>query len=755
MEEVGVFGANSENDSPALPARSGSPIPAGQMTRPRGVSLLFRAVIVAVFSLMLVAGVSGASFAAPDTPDATPETTPDGSAPPTPSEPPASSRPPAPAPVTITSPTAGAFFGTGDVTVSGTKAPGTSVQILAGAPRENVCTVEADQAGTFTCTATVPSAETLSLTAVEIDGASGARRESSPVTISVLAPPTIDGVSPQLSSGFVSGTGYPGATLRLSTESGESWDVTVPASGQWSHGGPRELVSGRYTLTAVQSTAFSAPETSQRSTPVTIDLDKDAPAPPRITAPSQGQSFSEREFRISGNGESGASLIVYAMADGAGSRVACETRVQAGRWQCTGAVPSDGTFSISAFQQDAAGNPSATSNTVTVTVGDASPAPSPAPTPGDRPSTSPENQSESNPTPGPSEPAPGPSPSESPEAGPGTPAQPPSAEPWAARTPFTTSVPSALATGDALWLRSVLLALAAVALLLVPARMLATTVSGAISHRRPRLRVQLTGRNRRVPPPDPAAGESAVRAYGAGMAAAGVGALLVMFAHPIHGELAYLRLYLASLIAVTLVNGAALLPVLLARRSPHTPPVVRVAPRYLVAIIGTAVLSRVVGLEPALIFGLVFSVGFGSDVADDARAPRARLALTRIAALLAVGVSGWLVSTAVGAPTGVWLTLLAETANITALTAITSAALLLIPLGQLSGRMILGWSKPVWFAAALVVFTLLFGLFSPAIDSLQARPSALGVAVMALVFAAVGASTWVWRRLVQSEFSGS
>jgi len=103
----------------------------------------------------------------------------------------------------------------------------------------------------------------------------------------------------------------------------------------------------------------------------------------------------------------------------------------------------------------------------------------------------------------------------------------------------------------------------------------------------------------------------------------------------------------------------------------------------------------------------------------------------------------------IGQPSGFWGALGSEIAGITAMTGVGSAAIMLIPLGQLSGRAIYSWSKPLWMAVTLVMFTALFLQLGPVIDSWQGGVAASVAVLLAAGFGAVSLSLWLWRRYVQ------
>ncbi|MET0844290.1 MAG: hypothetical protein ABWY23_10580, partial [Mycetocola sp.] len=315
--------------------------------------------------------------------------------------------------------------------------------------------------------------------------------------------------------------------------------------------------------------------------------------------------------------------------------------------------------------------------------------------------------------------------------------------------PFTSGVPSALGVDDLSWLRAVLLAAVAILLLLVPARMLATTAGGQAV---PRTALSLTGRNRAPTHDDPAPLVSSPGALViAGLVVVAAGGI-VLFANPVHGQPEYLRVFLASVTALALLNVAAtLLPRLLAPRLTGCQARIAVSPWLLVAVAGVALASRVLDLQPALLFGVVFTVG----IVAGARSARGILALLRIGAVFTFGLVAWLVSTLLGPPSGFIDVLVTEVANIAAVAGIGSAAVLLVPLGRFDGRALLIWSRPVWFAAAVVVLTVLFALLAPVVDVWQNSGGVLAVLVVLLLFGALGFSVWLWRHVIQPSLTSS
>lgn len=639
---------------------------------------------------------------------------------------------------TITSPVQGSFLGSASAVITGTKVAGSEVQILAGTSRTNVCTIRSTATDYSCAVSRLPSGPDIRLTAVQL--VAGSKNvESETVLVDVLAPPTIAGASPLLTGGLVRGGGYPNAHITLSVDGGPSWSFPAGSDGTWAYVMPRDLGSGMYTLTASQSTSFSQGSSSDSSASRTILLDVDAPDAPAVTSPAPGSTISPTGVLYSGTGEDGATVNVFALTASGVDVALCSTPVSGGVWSCSGRrLPAgSGKVTVTAFQTDAAGNPGAGSTPLTVTVArpaTAAPQVVPSPSPSDDAAVAPVVPPASTPTPTPAPAVPSPPVPET---------EPPAAGSWDAATPFTKAVPSAVATTDLSWLRALVLAAVAILLLLVPARMLATTVG---PRRGLRSSLSLTGRNRVPTHDDPAPvltgpGERVTSALLVGLAAA-----IVLFATPVHGEPEYLRVLLASVIALATINlVATTVPALFAARLPTGPARIALSPRLLLSVAAVALVSRVLDLQPALLFGIVFTV----TAISGRRSARGIVAGIRIGAVFTAGIIAWLASTLLGSPPGFFGSLLTETANIAAMAGVGSAAVLLIPLGKLDGRALLVWSRPTWFLSTTVVLTVLFALLAPVFDVWETSGEVIVGFLIVLGFGAVGLSLWIWRRLIQ------
>ncbi|WP_285040624.1 hypothetical protein [Plantibacter sp. LMC-P-059a] len=704
----------------------------------------------------LLAGLWTTTVAAPAwaTPEPLPAPSPsDSSAAPTPTPPPLDGP-------TITSPATGSFIGSGSVTVTGTKDTGTGIQLQLGDGVEPACILPQDDGTDWSCSVVLPDGGGIPITAVEV----GAPETlSAQVSVSALAPPTITAGTP--SNGGVRGTAYPGATVTVRADSGASCSFAADSSGSWFCVLGEPLPAGDLSITATQQASFTGGRRSDASAPVVLSIDRDAPAPPVMTSPVAGQAMPLAASTYAGTGEAGATVTVFA-----DSTSVCTAVVVDGSWTCSGAGVPAGAHVVLAIQQDAAGNTSGASTPATLTFGDAAGAPatpapsspSPLPTDGASPSPAPGSQAPGTqqPTPSPNgEPTPGAAP---PVGGGGG--------LWSGSTPFSQTLSSTIdGRGQPVWWLAALLALAALALVAVPARLLATSTAGWLSLVGEHGRAPVTGRNRprsefERPPSVPLPNRS-ILAVVTTVLAAGI----LMFAHPVVGQPAYLRLWFASVLAVVAINAAGLLAQLVvARRSALGPMRVSIRSGGLVTVGVVTALSRLLALQPALLFALLVdlrpvptseSSDQDADAAPGAVAPAravgvstqtaGHLALARIAAAAVVGALAWLVSALAGEPSGAVGAMLVEAVNLTAIAGIGSASIALLPLGPLGGRAVLDWSKPVWLGSAFLSFTLLFGLLGPTATMPGATDTLVGILLGALVFATIGAGAWAWRRHIR------
>ncbi|MCI0156100.1 DUF5336 domain-containing protein [Leifsonia shinshuensis] len=618
------------------------------------------------------------------------------------------------------------------LTVSGTADPGEVIDISGGSSTsaDSSCAATAGDDGRFRCAIQrLPDGPGVPVRAVSRStGLADSGR------VDVLTPPVITSADGGTTGGGIRGTAYTGATVTVTAETGDSCSFPADSGGSWGCVIPG-LRDGSHTISATQVAPFSSTR-SAASRSITVVVDTVAPGAPTLTSPAPGTSAAAgKPITFGGAGEAGAGVTVYANTSRA-TTVACTATVTGTSWSCTAAL-QPGDYLASALQRDAAGNVSAGSNAVAISVEAAAAAPPATGKPS--PST----------TPAPAQPAP-------PTAAPPSPSAPTHAETrgWT-DTPFSTaSAPVVSAATMPGWLRSVGLAIAALLLLVLPGRLLVAALS------RPRepaaRRASIFGRNRARSE----LGEADALLGGAHAASTpgsqpvwlapviGVtAAALVTLSTSVQDASAYLRLLAAVALAVVGVNAIWLLAARgMTRHLGLTPARSVVRPWLLPVVAATALGSRFIGLEPALLFGLV--VGAVLPEAAD-RIARGRTAAVQLSAVAALGVLAWLIVGVLPSPSGDVSAFVRELANSTALIAIGSTAIALLPFGGLAGRAVLRWSRPLWLAMALVVYTVLFALLLPVASLVQAGSGMVAMVVAALVFAVLSVSVWLWERYVE------
>jgi hypothetical protein len=210
---------------------------------------------------------------------------------------------------------------------------------------------------------------------------------------------------------------------------------------------------------------------------------------------------------------------------------------------------------------------------------------------------------------------------------------------------------------------------------------------------------------------------------------------------------AYTRLLLAVALAVAAINAVWLLSARgLSRHLGVRVPRVVVQPWMLVIVAAAAIGSRVLGLEPALLFGLVLGTLFAEDLG---RARRGRIAAVQLSATAALGVLAWLLVGVLPEPTGSLSAFVVELGNALALVGIGSTAIALLPLGRLPGRALFQWSLPMWLGISVVVDTVLFAVLLPVASLVESGGGLAAAGVAALAFAVLSVSACLWERYVE------
>ncbi|HSP75713.1 MAG TPA: hypothetical protein VLO31_05825 [Cryobacterium sp.] len=691
-----------------------------------------RPLLVALVVLLLL-GAPVAAFAEPTPPTPTPAPTNERK----------SGAVPTNAP-TIDSPPPGSFVGSGITTVSGTGEAGQEIQLLSPVDgHDPLCFALVDDAGEWSCaTVSLPSGPSVSLRVV-VTGAADLADEH---TIAVLSAPRVAGgpTGGSLTNGTVRGTGYARAAIIVSVSGGPRCTATADASGAWSCTFADGLTSGPGEVSASQQTTYSSPSWSNPSAPVTLTFDLGRPKAPTLTTPASGAQLPLTGTGYAGTGEDGATVTVFA-----GPYSVCSALVASGSWSCSAGGVAAGTHRVIAVQLDPAGNLSPGSPGVDVHFGAAAPAlpgsAGPAPdaplagepvAPPSASATTPEATSPGSPAPV----------SPKPQADrPAVALAVPLAGGWNDPTRFATAVLPPWSIPNVTWLLATLLALGALLLLCIPARLLGGTVSRATGGRPLCQSMPIAGRNRsRVE--FETAPELPLNRWLVAGAAVLAAATLVMLSGPVTSQPAYLRLLLAVTLALVVVNAVGtLVPLWWSSRVWRVKASVTFLPRYLLLVALTALASRALDVHPALVFGLLGSVTVAPEVLTPRRGP---LAAVRAGSLIGLAVVGWLTLGLLPPADGFLSALTAEIANGVVLAAIGSAALVLIPIGRTSGRSILAWSPPIWACLSVLAFTIMFGVLSPTVELWHDGGSLSLWWVASSLFAALSVGAWAWQRFV-------
>lgn len=643
------------------------------------------------------------------------------------------------------------------VVVGGTGTSGATVRVLdPRVPSRALCEVTLPTGGTtgvpWSCTVTLQDGADQTLTVRDVTN-SAVVGDAISAPFSVLGPPTVQG-GPAI-GGKVAGTAFAGA--RVTVDGGAApVSVTVDGSGAWSAVLPSTTwPTGRYTVTASQSSdSVPAVPRSATSTGVAVTIDRDAPAAPVVSAPRAGERVATQPLAFAGTGEDGATVTAYV-----DSTPVCQAAVTGGSWRCTSsdAALPDGEHVVQAAQIDAAVNVGAPSAGISITVASSTAQPAPpsssaAPAPGPGASGGPGVPTE--PSPGtPGGPAPGDGSGGTPgDDGGGLPeATTPTTDSWAAATTFGRDLPSLgqTMTGTG-WLLALGLAAAFVLLVVAPARLLATALRGRLAPRGPRL----TGRNRRRELPTSFSTATLDPRLAAGLTVA-AGAAVVGLAAGLDDEVRYARLFAGIVIGVALVNLlAVVVPTRLMARSREREARVRMSPRLLLVAVVACAVTRLLGLDPPLVLGVVLVGSIAAaprsparhgrtDAVDDREA--GLLALVQVVALVAVSAAAWAVHGALPATGGFVTELALETSATVCLTGLGSLVLALVPVASLPGRRIWAWSRPLHVGLTVV------GVAAAA-AVLTGGPSSFpvgGAVVAAAVTAGLCVAVWLWTSFVE------
>ncbi|WIE76354.1 Ig-like domain-containing protein [Curtobacterium sp. MCSS17_007] len=665
---------------------------------------------------------------------------------------------------------------TGTVRFHGLGTPGHLVRVTGPTTTGSAgCSATVGADGSWACIATVRSGPQQVFTVS--DRSDPALGSSSAPASDVVVPPVVTTDRP--TPGPVSGSGLPGATVSLTVVGSSTvHTTTVGPDGRWtvslSGDGARD---GSVTVSAAQTASttggYRSDLRSAPSAPRPVVLDRTAPAAPVVGSPGRGEQVRAQPFTVRGTGEPGAVVTVYLDRS-----PVCRSEVGAdGRWACTtSGTAAAGARTVSAMQQDAAGNASRSSAAVRVVLSGATASATGGATNGTTAApgaTAPA---------GPGAPAtPGGTGSSAGSGGPGAdgstaggsgdtggaagaggsgtggggrglPDWSGPAGDWTAGTAFDHGVPTIQASFS--W-STVLLAtgVAAGFLVLVAAPL---ALFGAAVHGRLRNPVTaLLGRNRSRA--ERRLGDDVLPTWAAAAIGVGIVGTTTVLGVGVALEARYVRLGIAVLLGAAVTTAAVVLAVRWAAGADHRAIGFRVSPWLVLAALVACVLTRTGDLSPALVVGSVL-VPVGRPGADTAAlrlassaATGVRSATARSVALLVVAATGWALHSVVHGA-GFWSTLVAEFAAALCIGAVGALVATLLPVPGSAGAVLVAGARGRYVGltvGAVALAAIVAGGRAPVAPS----PAELGVATGLCVLAA--GCCWAWLRRPRPRVSAT
>src|SRR5690554_1630835 len=304
---------------------------------------------------------------------------------------------------------------------------------------------------------------------------------------------------------------------------------------------------------------------------------------------------------------------------------------------------------------------------------------------------------------------------------------------WGTPTGFGSKLPTPGETvTGANWAWAPLFALAFIALLAMPLRLLAEVLRGRLPQRSP----QLAGRNRIG---EPAEEPVPRNPWLMGAVPLAVTAALIALAEGLNGEVRYVRLLFAVGAGLAILNviGVAIATRLSSQRLGVSGRL-RFLPILLVIAAIATLIARVTGMEPPLVGGVLIATTFAMGM--PAR-PRAVVSLSQVGGVLMLALLAWVAHSLIGPVDGFWASVLVETLATVCLAGIGSALILMLPIGALPGRVVFEWSRGAWFGATALVATVTAAIL---IGGVQATFPTLAVLLTVAGFAAVSIAAWTW-----------
>lgn len=255
------------------------------------------------------------------------------------------------------SPNNGPLAGGQSVTLTGTGFTGATAVTIDGVAATNV-TVDSDTS----ITVTTPPGASAGYKAVQVTGPGGSQaRQNAYLYNAAPPPPTVVAPNNLATTGLrptYRGSASSGYTVTVHVD-GVAIGTAVADGSGWSLQQPVDLSAGPHTVYATAFTALLG--TSEPSSTISFTTDVTPPAAPTVTSPAEGARVNTATPTLEGAVEAGARVEVY--VDGARVTTRAGDTTGGGTWTFTSPALSQGSHTVHAIAEDAAGNRSPQSAT--------------------------------------------------------------------------------------------------------------------------------------------------------------------------------------------------------------------------------------------------------------------------------------------------------------------------------------------------------------------------------------------------------
>lgn len=234
-----------------------------------------------------------------------------------------------------------------------------------------------------------------------------------------------------------------------------------------------------------------------------------------------------------------------------------------------------------------------------------------------------------------------------------------------------------------------------------------------------------------------------------------IGSLIASFSDPSFGfNGGSLNVFLTIFFSFVFVNvfGTLAIWAIMRKHSEIEKPEIAARPIYLIIILATVVIARVLQVEPALVFGSVLAVDYGLKVS---RLANVRAEVAGALYIIVIGLAAWSVYLLSGEPVEIGETTSATLVqNISAtlcVQALSTLPILLLPFAFLNGTNLWHWRKWAW----AIAYSFCIGIYSwvllplPFAWSGEKVPYFAWVSVFT-IYSLIALVVWVWLRKVNS-----